>query len=56
VFVVAGGKPHILFDGGQKQLKKYPKVWVTPRSVEHTQPPVAEQRATGYNGVLQQEQ
>eukprot|EP00882_Tetradesmus_deserticola_P026490 GHRQ01029234.1.p1 GENE.GHRQ01029234.1~~GHRQ01029234.1.p1 ORF type:complete len:342 (+),score=107.46 GHRQ01029234.1:99-1028(+) len=27
-----GGKPHILFDGGQKQLKKYPKVWVTPSS------------------------
>jgi hypothetical protein len=29
--MLAGGKPHILFDGGQKQLKKYPKVWVTPR-------------------------
>eukprot|EP00878_Enallax_costatus_P005759 GHUV01006037.1.p1 GENE.GHUV01006037.1~~GHUV01006037.1.p1 ORF type:complete len:298 (+),score=59.21 GHUV01006037.1:210-1103(+) len=27
-----GNKPHLLFDGGQKQLKKYPKVWLTPSS------------------------
>lgn len=26
-----GGKPHLLFDGGQNQMKKFPKVWLTPR-------------------------
>jgi hypothetical protein len=26
----AGNKPHLLFDGGQNQMKKFPKVWLTP--------------------------
>jgi hypothetical protein len=28
---LAGNKPHLLFDGGQNQMKKFPKVWLTPR-------------------------
>jgi ribosomal protein L15 len=28
-----GNKPGLLFDGGQKTLKKFPKVWLKPRCV-----------------------
>lgn len=34
VYIVApcaGNKPHLLFDGGQNTMKKFPKVWATPR-------------------------
>eukprot|EP00879_Flechtneria_rotunda_P014759 GHRR01015423.1.p1 GENE.GHRR01015423.1~~GHRR01015423.1.p1 ORF type:complete len:290 (+),score=78.45 GHRR01015423.1:373-1242(+) len=27
-----GNKPHLLFDGGQNQIYKYPKVWIKPSS------------------------
>jgi hypothetical protein len=52
--MLAGGKPHILFDGGQKQLKKYPKVWVKPRYANTCSSGWLSTWTPGYNGVFQQ--